>query len=30
MGLYPLPLTEVMHASVNNLLEHVAHSKLIP
>ena len=30
LGLYPLPLTEVMHASVNNLLEHVAHSKLIP
>ncbi|NWG87292.1 MAG: NADH-quinone oxidoreductase subunit M [Hydrogenophilaceae bacterium] len=28
MGLYPLPVTEVMHASVNNLLEHVAHSKL--
>ncbi len=28
MGLYPLPFTEVMHASVNNLLEHVAHSKL--
>ncbi len=30
MGLYPLPVTEVMHASVNNLLEHVAHSKLVP
>jgi len=30
MGVYPLPVTEVMHASVNNLLEHVAHSKLIP
>jgi len=29
-GLYPLPLTEVMHASVNNLLEHVAHSKVLP
>ena len=28
IGIYPLPLTEVMHASVNNLLEHVAHSKL--
>ena len=28
MGLYPLPLTEVMHASVNNLLAHVAQSKL--
>jgi len=30
MGLYPLPVTNVMHVSVNNLLEHVAHSKLIP
>ena len=29
MGIYPLPFTEVMHASVNNLLEHVAHSKLV-
>jgi NADH-quinone oxidoreductase subunit M len=29
MGLYPLPFTEVMHASVDNLLAHVAHSKLI-
>ncbi len=28
MGLYPLPVTDVMHVSVNNLLEHVAHSKL--
>lgn len=28
MGLYPMPVTEVMHASVNQLLEHVAHSKL--
>jgi proton-translocating NADH-quinone oxidoreductase, chain M len=28
MGLYPLPVTEVMHASVNNLLHHVAQSKL--
>jgi NADH-quinone oxidoreductase subunit M len=28
MGLYPLPFTEVMHASVNNLLAHVAQSKL--
>jgi len=28
MGLYPLPLTEVMHASVNELLKHVAVSKL--
>ena len=30
MGIYPFPVTEVMHASVNNLLEHVAHSKLVP
>ncbi|NTV94578.1 MAG: NADH-quinone oxidoreductase subunit M, partial [Thiobacillus sp.] len=29
MGLYPLPVTDVMHASVNNLLEHVAQSKLV-
>ncbi|MCU0840619.1 MAG: NADH-quinone oxidoreductase subunit M [Thiobacillaceae bacterium] len=29
MGIYPLPVTEVMHASVNNLLDHVAHSKLV-
>ncbi len=29
MGLYPLPFTEVMHASVDNLLAHVAHSKLV-
>ncbi len=28
MGLYPAPGTDVMHASVNNLLQHVAHSKL--
>lgn len=28
MGLYPLPFTDVMHASVNNLLAHVAQSKL--
>ena len=28
MGLYPLPLTEIMHASVNELLKHVAVSKL--
>ncbi|PKO84247.1 MAG: NADH-quinone oxidoreductase subunit M [Betaproteobacteria bacterium HGW-Betaproteobacteria-11] len=28
MGLYPLPFTEVMHASVENLLKHVAVSKL--
>ena len=28
MGVYPKPFTEVMHASVNNLLTHVAQSKL--
>ena len=28
MGIYPLPVTEVMHASVNDLLQHVAASKL--
>ena len=28
MGLYPLPFTEIMHASVNELLKHVAVSKL--
>ncbi len=28
MGLYPLPFTEVMHASVNDLLQHLAVSKL--
>lgn len=28
MGVYPLPVTEVMHASVNNLLQHVATSKI--
>jgi len=28
MGLYPRPLTEVMHASVNDLLVHVTHSKV--
>jgi len=28
MGIYPLPFTEVMHASVNDLLRHVAQSKL--
>jgi NADH-quinone oxidoreductase subunit M len=28
MGLYPLPVSEIMHASVNDLLLHVAHSKL--
>ncbi|MDR3394357.1 MAG: NADH-quinone oxidoreductase subunit M [Parasulfuritortus sp.] len=30
MGLYPLPVTDVMHTSVNSLLAHVAQSKLIP
>jgi NADH-quinone oxidoreductase subunit M len=28
MGIYPLPFTEVMHASVNELLRHVATPKL--
>jgi NADH-quinone oxidoreductase subunit M len=28
MGLYPLPFTEVMHASVTDLLRHVAISKI--
>ena len=28
MGIYPLPFTEVMHTSVNDLIEHVAKSKL--
>ena len=28
MGLYPQPFTEVMHASVNDLLQHVANSKI--
>ena len=28
MGIYPYPFTEVMHASVDNLLKHVAVSKL--
>jgi len=28
MGVYPLPFSEVLHASVNDLLIHVAHSKL--
>jgi len=28
MGVYPLPFTEVMHASVSELLRHVALSKL--
>ncbi|HQR04612.1 MAG: NADH-quinone oxidoreductase subunit M [Proteobacteria bacterium] len=29
MGLYPFPFTDVMHASVDNLLRHVATSKLL-
>jgi NADH-quinone oxidoreductase subunit M len=28
MGVYPLPFTEVMHASVNELLRHVASPKI--
>jgi NADH-quinone oxidoreductase subunit M len=28
MGIYPYPFTEVMHASVDNLLKHIAVSKL--
>jgi len=28
MGLYPQPFTEVMHASVTDLLRHVAISKI--
>jgi len=28
MGVYPLPFTEVMHASVNELLRHVAVPKI--
>ncbi len=28
MGLYPKPFTDVMHASVDNLVAHVGHSKL--
>lgn len=28
MGLYPLPFTEIMHASVSDLLIHIARSKL--
>jgi NADH-quinone oxidoreductase subunit M len=29
MGLYPKPFTDVMHVSVDELLKHVAQSKLI-
>jgi NADH-quinone oxidoreductase subunit M len=28
MGVYPLPFTEVMHASVNELLRHVGQPKM--
>jgi NADH-quinone oxidoreductase subunit M len=28
MGLFPLPFSEILHASVNDLLVHVARSKL--
>ena len=28
MGLYPLPFSEIMHASVNDLRVHIVHSKL--
>ena len=28
MGIYPQPFTDVMHASVNDLLRHVAISKI--
>jgi len=28
MGLYPLPFSEMMHSSVNDLIVHVSHSKL--
>jgi NADH-quinone oxidoreductase subunit M len=28
VGIYPAPLTEVMHVSVNDLLKHVAAGKL--
>jgi NADH-quinone oxidoreductase subunit M len=27
MGVYPLPFTEVMHSSVNDLLRHIAVAK---
>ena len=30
MGLYPKPFTDVMHASVAELLRHVAVSKIAP
>jgi NADH-quinone oxidoreductase subunit M len=28
MGVWPAPFTEIMHASVNDLLRHLAASKL--
>ena len=28
MGIYPFPFTDIMHASVDGLLKHVAVSKL--
>jgi NADH-quinone oxidoreductase subunit M len=28
MGIWPAPVTDVLHASVDNLLHHVAQSKL--
>lgn len=30
MGLYPKPFTDIMHASVHDLLQHIAQSKLAP
>jgi NADH-quinone oxidoreductase subunit M len=30
LGLYPFPFTDVMHASVTHLLEHVGQGKLLP
>ncbi|MFO1225894.1 NADH-quinone oxidoreductase subunit M [Roseateles sp.] len=30
MGVYPKPFTDVMHASVTELLKHVAQSKIVP
>jgi len=30
MGLYPFPFTDVMHASVSNLLEHAGVTKMLP
>jgi len=30
MGLYPKPITDVMHVSVDGLLRHVAISKIAP